>query len=114
MKTCSKCLVEKKEEAFQLHSNMKDGILNMCRTCKAAAAYARKAAAAITLSAAARRRIGIDPMPDKRVRAENEATPPGSDLFRRALYVPSLHNPPTHQRPGSDHSQIKSRTPFND
>ena len=54
MKTCSKCLVEKKEEAFQLHSNMKDGILIMCRTCKAAAAYARKAAAAITLSAAAR------------------------------------------------------------
>jgi len=112
MKTCSKCLVEKKEEAFQLHSNMKDGILNMCRTCRAAAAYARKEAAAITLSAAARRRIGVDPMPDKRVRAENEALP--QTHHTKKTYVPLRDNPPSHARPGSDHSHIKSRTPFRD
>jgi len=108
-KSCSKCLQVKPLEAFNKHPNMKDGILNMCRTCGAA----RTRAAPITLSASARRRIGIDPMPAKRLRGKNEATPAGNDLFKRVAYVPSLHNPPAHQRPGSDHSQIKSRTPFN-
>ena len=112
-KSCSKCLELKPLEAFPRHPNMKAGILNMCSACKLRRERERTAMT-ITLSASARRRIGVDPMPAKRVRGKNEATPAGNDLFKRVAYVPSLHNPPAHQRPGSDHSQIKSRTPFND
>ena len=100
-------------EDFPSHPNMKSGLLNMCKACKLRREQERTAMK-ITLSASARRRIGIDPMPDKRARAENEATPAGSDLFLRVAYVPARDNPPRHQRPGSDHSHIQSRTPSND
>jgi len=112
-KSCSKCLEVKPLEAFNKHPNMQSGLLNMCRACKLRREQERTAMK-ITLSVSARRRIGIDPMPAKRLRGENEATPAGSDLFKRVAYVPSLHNPPVNQRQGSQHSHIKSRTPFHD
>jgi hypothetical protein len=92
---------------------MKSGYVNICIDCKSAAQRKqREQSVTIKLSEAARRRIGVDPMPEKRVRHQHEAMPPENNLWKRDVLT-AADMGVVHQRAGSDlAARLPSRGPF--
>ena len=92
---------------------MKSGYVNICTDCKSAAQRKqREQSVTIKLSEAARRRIGVDPMPGKRVRHPHEAMPPENNLWKRDVLT-SADMGAINQRAGSDlAAMLPSRGPF--